>query len=86
MMRGGLVLDGSGRSPIAADVEVRDGVIVQVGALSNALTFRILNVSGHHVVPEFFDMHSRADGPLFDGHMEEQRLPNLVLQRISRSS
>ena len=34
VIRGGTVIDGTGRSPITADVAIKDGKIAQVGAVS----------------------------------------------------
>jgi N-acyl-D-amino-acid deacylase len=83
LIRGGMVLDGSGNPAVRADVGVRDGVIVAVGDLAGADGARTIDASGLYVVPGFIDMHSHADRPLFSGGPEQRRAPNLVAQGIT---
>ena len=58
---GGLVVDGSGGEPIRADVGVRDGRIVEVGALDGAAE-RTIDAEGAIVTPGFVDLHCHYDG------------------------
>src|SRR5580658_10888511 len=61
VVRGGLVHDGLGGAPREADVAVRDGVIVQVGAVSGQGAEEI-DASGKIVAPGFVDIHTHYDG------------------------
>jgi N-acyl-D-amino-acid deacylase len=83
LLRGGMVLDGTGNPAVRADVGVTDGIIVAVGDLAGATAGRVIDVTGHHVTPGFIDMHSHADGALFDGDVEQRRASNLVAQGIT---
>lgn len=59
VVRGGIVVDGTGRPPYAADVRVVDGVIVQIAPdLRGA---KELDAGGCFVVPGFVDLHTHYD-------------------------
>lgn len=62
VLRGGMVVDGTGAPPTRADVAVQDGRIAAVGDLAGAGARRILDVTGLHLAPGFIDTHSHA-GP-----------------------
>ncbi len=83
LLRGGLVLDGTGNPAIAADVGIRGGEIVEVGDLSGATATRTIDASGLYVVPGFIDMHSHADRSLYGGVADVRRASNLVAQGIT---
>lgn len=61
LIRGGTVLDGTGAPGRLADVGVRDGVIVEVGEISDGAT-TVLDATGCHVTPGFVDIHTHYDG------------------------
>ncbi len=60
LLRGGDVLDGSGSPATRADVGIRDGVIVAVGAITSAAA-TVVDVSGLTIAPGFIDMHTHSD-------------------------
>lgn len=62
LIHGGQVVDGTGVPPRQADVGVRDGRIVAVGDLEDALAHQVLDATGLYVAPGFIDAHSHA-GP-----------------------
>jgi N-acyl-D-amino-acid deacylase len=64
-IRGGRVHDGSGAAPVQADVLVRDGRIVRIGALSKVRAKQVIDATGKVVAPGFIDAHSHGD-PLSD--------------------
>src|SRR5262249_57456972 len=53
LIRGGRVVDGSGAPWFAADVGVRGGKIVAVGALSGRPATRTIDATGLYVTPGF---------------------------------
>src|ERR1700678_1835323 len=61
VIRGGRVIDGTGDAGFEADVAVKDGVIVQVGAVSGQGAEEI-DARGRLVTPGFVDMHTHYDG------------------------
>lgn len=59
VIRGGLVLDGSGLPGRKADVAIADGQIVEIG--DNLDAPEILDASGQVVSPGFIDIHTHFD-------------------------
>src|SRR5436190_16238987 len=64
LISGGTVVDGTGGKRIAADVAVRMGKIVKVGAIGKAPSARTLDAKGLIVSPGFIDMHTHSDRTL----------------------
>ena len=63
VVRGGLVVDGSGAEPYAGDVAVADGRILAVGDLAPDLDpAATIDATGRLVTPGFVDPHSHFDG------------------------
>jgi N-acyl-D-aspartate/D-glutamate deacylase len=61
VVRGGTVMDGTGGAPFRADVGVKDGRIVAVGAdLGEAA--EVIDAEGALVTPGFVDLHDHYDG------------------------
>lgn len=85
LVRGGLVLDGSGGPAFFADVGVTGDEIVAVGKLDGAEADRTIDATGFHVVPGFIDMHSHADRSFASDDVEARRAHNLVMQGITTS-
>ncbi|MCB0929254.1 MAG: amidohydrolase family protein [Mycobacterium sp.] len=61
VIRNGTVVDGLGNPPVTADVAVRDGVIVEVGAVTG-IGRREIDATGLLVTPGFVDLHTHYDG------------------------
>lgn len=64
VIRGGVVVDGSGAPATRADVAIRDGRIVQVGKVTEVGAHTI-DIDGLVVVPGFVDLHTHYDAQLF---------------------
>ncbi|MET0497786.1 MAG: D-aminoacylase [Steroidobacteraceae bacterium] len=61
VLKGGLVIDGSGQPGFAADVAVSDDTIVAIGDVSRFAADRVIDVSGLAVAPGFIDVHTHDD-------------------------
>lgn len=83
LVLGGRVLDGTGNPAVVADVGVRGGRIAAVGDLRGATADRVVDADGLHVAPGFIDMHSHADGALYDGRPRQRQARNLVAQGVT---
>ncbi len=64
VIRGGTVVDGSGAPGVRADVAIRDGKIVEVGA-PHGDAKRTLEADGRVVAPGFVDIHTHYDAQVF---------------------
>ena len=56
-IRGGTIVDGTGRPRFAGDVGISDGRLVAVGDAPESAR-REIDASGRHVVPGFVDIHT----------------------------
>src|SRR5207244_6239199 len=65
ILRGGEVVDGSGRPRRRADVAIAGDRIAAVGVVGKVAGARELDVSGKIVAPGFIDVHTHDDRALF---------------------
>jgi len=70
LIRGGRVLDGSGKEAIQADVAIKDGRIVKVGRSVRGSADKVIDASGLIVTPGFIDLHSHVEWGM---HFPENR-------------
>jgi N-acyl-D-amino-acid deacylase len=61
LLRGGLIVDGSGHEPVTGDVLVRAGRLAAVGGRIDAPGARVVDADGLAVAPGFIDMHAHSD-------------------------
>src|SRR6266566_355878 len=61
LIRGGLVIDGSGRPGELADVAIADGRIARIGARLAGDAGRIIDAAGLAVTPGFIDIKTHSD-------------------------
>ena len=70
VVRGGMVVDGTGGDSFRADVAVRDGVIAEVGRVGGRGA-REIGADGALVAPGFVDVHTHYDGQaVWDSRMQ----------------
>lgn len=68
-IRGGTIIDGTGRAPRTADVGVTEGKIAAVGRLDGPAR-RELDATGLLLTPGFVDIHAHYDGQAtWDSHL-----------------
>ncbi len=61
LIRNALVVDGSGETPLAADVAIDAGRILAVGALQDYQPEDIIDAEGKVLAPGFIDVHTHDD-------------------------
>lgn len=61
VVRGGLIVDGTGSAPFIGDVAISAGMIAAVGAVPGA-GMREIDATGKIVTPGFIDIHTHYDG------------------------
>ena len=66
VIRGGTVVDGTGRPGFGADIGISGRRITAVGDIpvSAGENARLIDAGGLHISPGFIDVHSHADGAL----------------------
>jgi len=65
VVRGALVVDGTGRPGAPGDVAVREGVLVSVGGRAEGQGAKEIDATGLVVAPGFIDPHTHLDANLF---------------------
>lgn len=61
IIRGGMIIDGTGNAPFVGDVAVKDGLIIGVGQIAGVAAQEI-DAAGKAVTPGFVDIHTHYDG------------------------
>ena len=61
LIKGGTVIDGTGREAITADIAITNGVITDIGRIKQRAT-REIDADGALVIPGLVDMHTHYDG------------------------
>ena len=70
LIRGGLLVDGTGARPVAGDLAIKDGRIVAMGAIEGEAR-DVIDAGGAIVTPGFIDVHTHYDGQLiWDDELE----------------
>lgn len=61
IIRGGLLVDGTGAEPVQSDIAVRDGRIAAIGSIAESAAQEI-DATDRIVTPGFVDVHTHYDG------------------------
>jgi N-acyl-D-aspartate/D-glutamate deacylase len=65
LIKGGIVIDGTGSARYRADVAIRDGVVAEIGRIPDHEAKDVLDADGLIVAPGFIDLHTHYDAQLF---------------------
>ena len=79
VVRNGTIVDGSGGAPFEGDVAIVDGRIAAIGPALNGRGGDEIDARGLAVAPGFIDIHSHADGTLFD----DPRAESVIRQGVT---
>ncbi len=79
LVKNGHVMDGCGNPWFKADVGIKDGKIVSIGKLNDALAAETIDAAGHIVSPGFIDIHCHSDVLSF----AEPREKGKILQGVT---
>ena len=82
VIRGGLVIDGTGAARRRADVAVRDGRIASIGDVGTGSGARTIDARGRVVSPGFIDIHSHSDESVLINSALESTVHQLSLIHI----
>lgn len=83
ILRGGLLLDGSGSSPYPADIGLVKQHIAAIGPLDEDFAAHVQDASGCVVCPGFIDTHSHTDLTIFDEPSSWNKLEQGVTTEIN---
>jgi N-acyl-D-amino-acid deacylase len=82
LLKGGSIIDGTGKAEFIADVGIKDGKIIAIGNLLDADAEIIINAKGLKVVPGFIDIHSHTDTDLILNPKAESKVRQGVTTEI----
>ena len=79
IIRGGVIVDGSGSPPFKSDIGIKDGIIAKIKDLSNEKAEMIIDAKGLYISPGFIDIHNHSDISIIDLPTAD----NYVLQGVT---
>ncbi len=63
LIKGGTVIDGTGKTRFIADIAIKDGKIVEIGKISSPAA-AVVNADGLAIAPGFIDPHTHYDAQI----------------------
>lgn len=85
IVQNGSIVDGSGAPAYAADIGVRDGVVVEIGRLNGAASRDRIDADGRTVAPGFIDIHTHSDFTLLvDGTADSQVMQGVTMEVVGQ--
>lgn len=79
------VVDGTGAPAFAADVGVRNGVVIEIGHLHGVAARDRIDAGGRTVAPGFIDIHTHSDFTLLvDGSADSQVMQGVTMEVVGQ--
>ncbi|WP_338826508.1 N-acyl-D-amino-acid deacylase family protein [Neomoorella thermoacetica] len=82
LIKGGTVVDGTGRPPFRADVGLQGAKIAALGLLDGVPAGKVVDATGLVVAPGFIDFHSHADAELLRDPEDRAKLAQGVTTEV----
>src|SRR5687767_5215764 len=79
VIKNALVIDGSGKKAVRADVRFKNGKIVKIGSIRPKIGEEIMDAGGKILAPGFIDIHNHSES----GLLREGAAANQVSQGIT---
>jgi len=79
LIRGGLIVDGTGNPAFHGDIGIRQGRIAAMGTLDGKTAGRTIDASGLTVTPGFIDIHNHSDFSL----VEDGNAQSMIRQGVT---
>lgn len=83
VIRGGLLLDGTGADAVAADIGLRGDRIAAIGRIAPEQARRFVEAAGLHVAPGFIDIHTHSDGDIFEFPTADSRVRQGITTEVT---
>lgn len=83
LLKGGVILDGTGAPGLAGDVGITGDSIAAVSTISPEQAKRVIDVSGMHVCPGFIDIHTHSDGAILTYPTDDSRVRQGVTTELT---
>jgi N-acyl-D-amino-acid deacylase len=83
VIRGGMILDGTGGPPFEADLGIIGDTIAALGNIDPAQGSRVLDAAGLMVSPGFIDIHTHSDGSILRYPTADSRVMQGVTTEIT---
>ena len=61
LLRGGTIVDGTGKDRFVADVAIKNGLIAKIGEIDSESAVESIDVRGQIVAPGIIDVHTHYD-------------------------
>ncbi|MEE3285957.1 MAG: amidohydrolase family protein, partial [Planctomycetota bacterium] len=71
VIRGGTIVDGTGKPGVRHDLGIKESRIAAIGNLSESTGRRVINATNRIVCPGFIDMHTHSDSTLLQDGLAE---------------
>lgn len=83
VIRGGMLVDGTGGPPWRGDIGLVGDTIRALGTIAPEQGSRVLDATGLHVAPGFIDIHTHSDGDILRYPQAESRVMQGVTTEIT---